>query len=49
MKYIVAVDEGTTSTRAVLYEIEEGKILKQASSPISQIYPKPSFVEEDAN
>lgn len=49
MKYIVAIDEGTTSTRAVLYGTEEGKILKQVSTPISQIYPKPSEVEEDAN
>ena len=49
MKYIVAIDEGTTSTRAVLYDLTERKIVKQRATPISQIYPKPSFVEEDAN
>ncbi len=49
MKYIVAIDEGTTSTRAVLYDLEERKIIKQKSTRISQIYPAPSFVEEDAN
>lgn len=49
MKYIVAIDEGTTSTRAVLYDLESKKIVAQKSSPISQIYPEPSFVEESAN
>jgi glycerol kinase len=48
-KYIVAIDEGTTSTRAVLYDLEKGEIVLQKSSPIKQIYPKPSFVEENAN
>lgn len=48
-RYIVAIDEGTTSTRAVLYDLEKGEIVLQKSSPIKQIYPKPSFVEESAN
>ena len=49
MKYILAIDEGTTSTRAVLYDLGEKRIVLQKSSPIKQIYPKPSFVEENAN
>ena len=49
MKYILAIDEGTTSTRAVLYDLDEKRIVLQKSSPIKQIYPKPSFVEENAN
>ncbi|MBR2336377.1 MAG: glycerol kinase GlpK [Clostridia bacterium] len=49
MSYIVAIDEGTTSTRAVLYDLNQKKIVMQKSSPISQIYPEPSFVEENAN
>ena len=49
MKYIVAIDEGTTSTRAVLYDLEKRKIIKQKATPIGQIYPAPSLVEEDAN
>ena len=49
MSYIVAIDEGTTSTRAVLYDLEAKKITMQKSSPIKQIYPQPSFVEENAN
>ena len=49
MKYIVAIDEGTTSTRAVLYDLDKKKIVKQRANIISQIYPEPSYVEEDAN
>lgn len=48
-RYIIALDEGTTSTRAVLYDIKKQKIIMQKSSPIAQIYPEPSFVEENAN
>ncbi len=49
MSYIVAIDEGTTSTRAVLYDLEKKQIVRQKSSPIKQVYPKPSFVEENAS
>lgn len=49
MKYIVAIDEGTTSTRAVLYNLKKHAIVKQVNTPVGQVYPKPSFVEEDAN
>lgn len=49
MKYIVAIDEGTTSTRAVLYDLNEKRIIRQKATPIKQIYPVPSWVEEDAN
>lgn len=49
MKYIIAIDEGTTSTRAVLYDLKKRRIVKQTATPISQIYPEPSWVEEDAN
>ena len=49
MRYIVAIDEGTTSTRAVLYDVKKNAIVKQTATNIKQIYPAPSFVEEDAN
>ncbi len=49
MSYVIAIDEGTTSTRAVLYDLNQKKIIMQKSSAIKQIYPKPSFVEENAN
>lgn len=49
MRYIIAIDEGTTSTRAALYDLKEKRLVKQVGSPIKQYYPEPSFVEEDAN
>ena len=49
MKYIIAIDEGTTSTRAVLYDLEGKRSVLQKSSQIKQIYPNPSYVEENAN
>ena len=48
MKYVIALDEGTTSTRAVLYNIKSGKIEKVKNIPVKQHYPQPSFVEESA-
>lgn len=48
-KYVIALDEGTTSTRAVLYDIEKQKIEKVRSVPIKQHYPLPSYVEESAS
>jgi len=48
MKYVIALDEGTTSTRAVLYNVETQQIEKIKSILINQIYPKPSYVEQSA-
>ena len=49
MAYIAAIDEGTTGTRAVLYDLDKNKIIASKSSEIKQFYPKPSYVEENAN
>ena len=49
MRYVIAIDEGTTSTRAVLYDLDKKRIVRQKSSSIKQFYPKPSYVEENAN
>ena len=49
MNYVVAIDEGTTSTRAMLYDIEKASFVAGDSRQINQIYPKPSWVEEDAD
>ena len=49
MAYIAAIDEGTTGTRAVLYDLDKNKIIASKSSEIKQFYPKPSCVEENAN
>ena len=48
MKYVIALDEGTTSTRAVLFNINTQKIEKVKNLPIKQYYPQPGYVEESA-
>ncbi len=45
-KYILAFDQGTTSSRSILFD-RKGNILHQASQPFRQIYPKPGYVEHD--
>jgi len=45
-KYILALDQGTTSSRAVLFD-RRGKILSIASKEFQQIYPQPGWVEHD--
>lgn len=47
-KYILAIDQGTTSSRAVLFN-HEGMIVAVAQREFTQIYPKPGWVEHDAN
>ncbi len=47
-KYIMAIDQGTTSTRAILFD-KNSKIISSANREIEQIYPKPGWVEHDAN
>lgn len=45
-KYIMALDQGTTSSRAILFN-HEGKIVKTAQKEFNQIYPKAGWVEHD--
>ncbi len=47
-KYLIAIDEGTTSTRAMLYSLKENRFVENVSRPIKQFYPEPNWVEEDA-
>ncbi len=46
MKYIIALDQGTTSSRAVLFD-ETQKIVGIAQKEFRQIYPKEGWVEHD--
>jgi glycerol kinase len=46
--YILALDEGTTSARAALYD-GQGRRLAMESNPIPCSYPQPGWVEQDAN
>jgi glycerol kinase len=47
-KYILAMDAGTTSNRCILFN-EKGEIRSVAQKEFTQIYPKPGWVEHDAN
>ena len=46
MKYIVALDQGTTSSRAVVVD-ENGKVVAVHGMEFPQIYPQPGWVEHD--
>ena len=46
--YVISLDQGTTSSRAVLWD-ETGAMRAMAQYPIQQYYPKPGWVEEDAS
>lgn len=46
-KYILAFDQGTTSSRAIIFD-HDGNIVKTAQKEFTQIYPKPGWVEHDA-
>ncbi|HVM70920.1 MAG TPA: glycerol kinase GlpK [Anaerolineales bacterium] len=46
-KYIAAIDQGTTSTRCILFD-HAGKIVAVDQKEHQQIYPKPGWVEHDA-
>jgi glycerol kinase len=47
-KYIIALDQGTTSSRAVLFD-EQGTIQGIAQQEFTQIFPQSGWVEHDAN
>lgn len=47
MPYILALDEGTTSARAALYD-PEGRRLGIESEPVTSWFPQPGWVEQDA-
>ena len=44
--YIAAMDQGTTSSRAILFN-RAGEIVSRAQYPFRQIYPQPGWVEHD--
>ncbi len=45
--YIMALDQGTTSSRCILYN-KKGEIVSVAQKEFTQVYPKPGWVEHDA-
>ena len=46
-KFFLSIDQGTTSTRTVLYDFKF-KYIDQEQIEIKQFYPKPGYVEHDA-
>ena len=47
-KYIMALDAGTTSNRCILFN-KQGEICSVAQKEFTQYFPKPGWVEHDAN
>ena len=45
-KYIMALDQGTTSSRCILFD-KQGTICSMAQKEFTQIYPKPGWVEHN--
>ena len=45
-KYILALDEGTTSARAILFD-RDSNIIAMSQHEFSQKYPEPGWVEQD--
>ena len=45
-KYIMALDQGTTSSRCILFD-HEGNICGMAQKELTQIYPQPGWVEQN--
>jgi glycerol kinase len=46
-RFILALDQGTTSSRAILFD-REGRVQASASQEFKQYYPQPGWVEHDA-
>ena len=47
-KYVMAIDQGTTSTRAILFN-KQGEVVHTAQKEFTQHFPHPGWVEHDAN
>src|SRR5687767_1016637 len=47
MKYILALDQGTTSSRAIVFD-HNGSVVSVAQQEFRQIFPQPGWVEHDA-
>ena len=46
-RYVAAIDQGTTSTRCMLFD-RDGKIISVSQQEHQQIFPQPGWVEHDA-
>lgn len=48
LRHVLAIDQGTTNTKAILVR-EDGEILLRASSPLTTQYPHPGWAEQSAD
>jgi len=46
MTYLLALDQGTSSTRSIVFD-KQGNIVSLAQKELTQIYPRPGWVEHD--
>lgn len=44
--HLLAIDQGTTNSRAIIFDLE-GKVVSRADKPLSQFFPKNGWVEQD--
>lgn len=47
-RYIIALDEGTTSARTLIYDVKKKEVVSVRNNAFRQIFPKPGWVEHDA-
>jgi len=47
-KYILSIDQGTTSSRAIIFD-HDGNVVSVAQQEFMQYYPRPGWVEHDPN
>ncbi len=46
MTYLLALDQGTSSSRSIVFD-REGRIVALAQKELTQFYPQPGWVEHD--
>ncbi len=46
MTYLLALDQGTSSSRSIIFDVE-GRIVAMAQKELTQIFPQPGWVEHD--
>lgn len=47
MKYIMAIDDGTTGIRSIIFD-HDAKIISQSYEEVNQVFPKPNYTEQSA-
>lgn len=49
LKYVVALDAGTTSVRAMAFDLDRKKFVHSVQQEVNQSFPNPGWVEQDAD